>query len=189
MAVGGYSVINSHERGITMKTQLQTGILLMVFSIVGCYMPIKGRVIDAETQQPIEGAVVMVEWTKKHGFGDSWTESYKVVEVVSDKEGMVQIKGCYSPFVELPHVTVYKKGYVAWNDESIFQGPARTDFKWGDYVFKLEHFRPGYSHDRHLYFIRSSIHSAQNLESKQTIYRAFDWETDLAFQERMQKNK
>jgi len=150
--------------------------------ITGCYLPISGKVIDAETQQPIEDAVVMVEWTKTHGFGHYWTESYKVVEVVSDKEGRVKIDGCYSFFVNKPHVTVYKKGYVAWNDEEIFRGPPRTDFKWGDHIFRLEHFKPEYSYNAHVFFIRSSIHSAQNLESKQKIYKAFDWETHLARQ-------
>jgi len=170
-----------------MKLRLLSILICIVVAITGCYLPINGRIIDAETQQPVEGAVVMVEWTKTHGFGHYWTESYKVVEVVSDKEGKVNVTGCYSPFVDKPHVTVYKNGYVVWNDEAIFQGPPRTDFKWGEYIFKLDHFKPEYSHDKHVYFIRASIHSAQNLESKQIIYKAFEWETYLANKERLVK--
>jgi hypothetical protein len=93
---------------------------LLLALITGCYFSISGRVIDAVTEQPIEGAIVLVEWTKKHGFGDAWTESYKVVESVSDNEGNVKIEGCYGFFVEPPDVTVYKKGYVAWSSRWTF---------------------------------------------------------------------
>ena len=172
-----------------MKKRLQIVVLLATLSAVGCYMPIEGRVIDAETKQPIEGAVILVEWTKKHGFGDAWTESYKVVEVISDKKGMVNIKGCYSPFVEPPDITVYKKGYVAWNDKAIFSGPSRTDFKWGDYVFKLENFKEVYSYDAHTTFIHLSINSSleKNYELKKHMIQAFEWEEELALKERLRK--
>jgi hypothetical protein len=166
---------------------------MVLLFVTGCYFPITGRVINTETNQPIEGAVVMVEWTKLHGFGDRVTESYKVLETVSDKDGKVSIGGCYSPFVEPPHVTVYKKGYVAWNDEYIFPSwTKRKDFSWSKYggpVFILETFKPGYSYDKHASFIRASIHSAQNFKSKQLIYEAYGWEEHLAFQERERSRK
>lgn len=131
---------------------------LVLFTVVisGCYMPIRGRVIDAETQQPIEGAVVLVEWTKTHGIGEHWTESAKVVEVVSDKEGRVELPGCYDPFVRSPNVTIYKKGYVAWNNYLIFRGTTerRMDYEWkSGYVFNLEKFMSNYSYINHWLFI------------------------------------
>jgi hypothetical protein len=161
----------------------------MALFLSACYAPIKGHVIDAETNQPIEGAIVLVEWTKKHGFGDHWTESFKVVEATSDKDGNVQIEGCNSPFVEFPDVTVYKKGYVAWSSRMIFPSDrSRTDFKWGDYTFKLERFKEGYSYIDHVSFIRLSMNSSMNLKAKQKMYSAFDWETDRAFQEKNRRN-
>jgi len=170
-------------------------LITIIFAVMfssGCYLPINGRVVDAETQQPIEGAVVLVEWTKKHGFGDAWTESYKVVECVSDKEGKVKVEGCYSPFVEPPDVTVYKKGYVAWSSRWIFPaGRNRTDFIWSDQFIKLEHFKEGYSHDAHTSFIDSCINASlkNNYELKKPIFHAIEWEQDLAFQERLKKKK
>lgn len=131
----------------------------------------------------------MVEWTKTHGFGHYWTESYKVVEAESDKEGKVKIDGCYSPFINPPSVTVYKKGYVAWNSKAIFRGSQRTDFRWGDYVFRLDQFKEEYSHDDHADFIRTSIISSLNVESKLKIFNAFSWEDELASQERYRKSK
>jgi hypothetical protein len=152
-------------------------------------LPIKGRVIDAETQQPIEGAIVLVEWTKKHGFGDAWTESYKVVEAVSDNEGKVNIEGCYSLFVEPPDITVYKKGYVAWNDENIFPSQEkRTDFRWGSYVYKLERFKEEYSFIKHTSFIRGAINVGLG-NNKKLITDAFYWEALEASRERDKHKK
>jgi hypothetical protein len=167
-------------------------IATMLIYLSGCYAGITGHVVDAETQRPIEGAIVLVEWTKKHGFGDAWTESYKVVETISDKEGNVKIAGCYSPFVEHPDVTVYKKGYVAWSSRWIFpDNRNRTDFKWSYRIFKLEHFKNEYSYNAHTSFIALSINSSleKNYELKKSIFHAIEWEQDLAFQERLRKKQ
>ena len=165
-----------------------TVVAVIYISISGCYSPITGRVVDAETGVPIEEAIVLVEWTKKHGFGDSVTESFKVVEALSDKYGNVSIEGCNSPFVEPPDVTVYKKGYVAWSNRWIFPtNEKRQNFQWTKTTFRLELFKPEYSYIDHTSFIRSSINSSLNLESKKLIYRAFDWEDQLSSGEMNQK--
>lgn len=160
-------------------------ITLMLVLLTGCYKPISGTVVDADTNAPIEGAVVMVEWTRTHGIGNYSTESYKVAETLSDKDGKFTLPGCYRPFVTEPDVTVYKKGYVAWSSRSIFPDRRkRTDFKWGDSVFKLEVFRKEYSYNDHTDFIRASINAGLNDESKKNIYAAFRWEELLAYEER-----
>lgn len=171
-----------------MRAHLVLAVLCATVFTFGCYPSISGKVIDAETKQPIEGAIVLVEWTKKHGIGDRWTESYKVVEVVSDKDGNVKIEGCYSPFVEPPDVTVYKKGYVAWSSRNIFpSNEARKDFKWGSgYVFKTEHFRKEYSYDKHVSFVNNLILSGP-LEKKKCMLEAIRWEEEKAFEERRLK--
>ena len=160
-------------------------ITLMLVLLTGCYKPINGTVVDVDTNAPIEGAVVIVEWTRTHGIGNYSTESYKVAETLSDKDGKFTLPGCYRPFVTEPDVTIYKKGYVAWSSRWIFPDRRnRTDFKWGNRVFKLELFKKEYTYDEHTDFIRSSINSSMNLDAKQTIYRAFYWETQLASKER-----
>ncbi len=160
-------------------------IATFVLMTTGCYFPISGRIVDAETKQPIEGAVVLVEWTKTIGYGLTRTESYKVAEALSDKDGKFDLPGCYSPFVDEPDVTVYKKGYVAWSSRWIFPGMRnRTDFKWGDSIVHLEVFKNEYTHNDHTKFIRASINSSMNLEAKKRIYDAFRWEDHKAFEER-----
>ncbi len=171
-----------------MRYRLSITILSIMLLVTGCYVPISGRVIDAETNAPIEGAVVLVEWTKTKGVGLTYTESVKVAETLSNKDGQFDLPGCFSPFVNEPDVTVYKKGYVAWSSRIIFPDyRKRTDFIWGNYVFRLEKFQAS-THDAHVDFIRSSINSSLNIESKKIIYNAFERERDLALQERLKRN-
>jgi hypothetical protein len=161
---------------------------LITLLLAGCYMPISGTVVDANTNAPIEGAIVLVEWTKTHGIGEHWTESYKVATAVTDKDGNFKVPGCYSPTVNEPNVTIYKKGYVAWSSRWIFPGMrTRTDFKWEDRVFKLEHFKVEYSYIGHTDFITSSINSSINFEAKKEFYSAFSWEDRMASKERDKK--
>ena len=162
-------------------------LFLLLFVATGCEGEITGIVVDAETGQPIEGAVILVEWTKVEGIiGMTHTESYKVVEVVTDKEGKASIEGVSSYFVSMPRVTVYKKGYVAWNNEFIFPDwKKRTDFKWeNNYIFKLEKFKPEYSYDKHISFIRASM--GMTLDQKKIMYKAIRWE-DLKASEEMRE--
>jgi len=158
--------------------------------IAGCYLPISGRVLDAETQQPIEGAVVLVEWTKTHGFGEYWTESYKVVETLSDKDGVVKIAGCYSPFVNVPDVTVYKEGYVAWNNKAIYpEYIKRSDFKWANgFSAKLIPFDgKRYNHADHVLFIHGSIHYGLPGHSKELIENAIRGEELKSMEDKLKR--
>ena len=165
-------------------------VILLLFITTSCDGEITGIVVDAETGQPIEGAVILVEWTNAKGVpGMSYTESYKVVEVVTDKEGKASIEEVSSPLVSAPRVTVYKKGYVAWNNEFIFPDwKKRNDFNWSNnYVFTLEKFKPEYSYDKHTDFIAKSHNFGMASEKKQLIHKAYEWEEELAREERFGK--
>ena len=148
---------------------------IMLFLISGCYGKITGTVVDAETGKPIEGAVVLAEWTMTKGIGDHHTEVYKVIEKLTDSEGKVTIEGVSNIFVDSPGLTVYKKGYVAWNNEHTFpEYKKRTDFKWKNgYVFKLERFKPEYSYDEHESFVSSSTHDYMGTERKTLFIKTY----------------
>ena len=129
--------------------------MIFVFSIAGCG-GMKAIVLDAQNEQPIEGAVIVTEWKKSDiSKGGTHLERYKMVEVVTDKEGKAFIKGVSNPFVEDPSMTVFKSGYVAWNSEKTFpDNKKRTNFKWADtYIFALEKFNPDYDYETHLFFL------------------------------------
>jgi hypothetical protein len=75
--------------------------------------PYKGKVVDLETGEPVEGAVVAAAWFLTHRFCDA-------KEIVTDKNGeFVLPKGsCFSfwPFTEMDpaHVVVFKPGYLGY---------------------------------------------------------------------------
>ncbi len=81
-----------------MKIKLLAVIALMLLVETGCYLPVSGQVVDAETNKPIEGAVVLVEWTKTKGYGLTYTESYKVAETLTENSTRGQIF-----IVNIPH--------------------------------------------------------------------------------------
>lgn len=146
----------------------------------GCYASMTGKVVDAETGKPIEGAILLVEWLKGHGIGLTYQTSAKAVEVFSDKDGIVKIPGYFNPFVEGPFITIYKPGYVAWNNHWIFPGyKKREDFNWKDnYVFCLERFKEGYSYVKHHGFISSCIHDTLSAETKANFIKLYE-DTEL----------
>ena len=119
---------------------IRTAFLIAITILLnsGCYANMSGTVIDAETGKPIEGAVVLVEWTKAEGVpGLTSTKSYKVVEAVTDKDGKFTVENVKKILIDPPDVTVYKKGYVAWNNEYIFPDyRKREDFKWEEWFEK-----------------------------------------------------
>jgi hypothetical protein len=165
---------------------------IMVLLTAGCNPEISGIVVDAETGKPIEGAVVLVEWGVTKGLpGMTYTESYKVAELVSDKDGKVTLpEAGPNPLANPPNLTVYKRGYVAWNNRYIFSDfRERKDFRWEDgFVFHLEKFKPEHTHNAHSIFI-SSVVGVSALEKKQLMLKAVHWEREKAFLERQIKER
>jgi len=157
-------------------------VIIMIFLVSGCSGAMSGTVVDDETGKPIGGAIVYVEWTKTKGIGLSHTETYKVIETTTNKEGKFKVSGVLGLFVNPPIIVIYKNGYVAWRNEYIFPGLAkRSDYQGGDnYIFKLTQFRRNYSHSQHISFIEIGglSHSSTKLDE------AFSWEIPMAQRER-----
>lgn len=175
-----------------MKFQFLFLIIIMLFLSSGCYGDITGTVVDVETGKPVEGAVVLVEWTMTKGLGLTYTKSYKVVEALSDKEGKFSVEGVSNPLVNPPDLTIYKKGYVVWNNLKIFPDyKKREDFKWqSGYVFKLERFKPEYSYIEHQMFITGAINSTIGWEKKKVFLKAYyEAEEGNVIRERSERDK
>jgi len=134
-----------------------------------------GTIIDAETKAPIEGAVVLVEWTKVKGIGFTYTESYKVAETISDKDGKFHLPGCICVGTDEPDVTIYKKGYVAWNNKYTFPNYVkRNGVSWGDISILLNKYDEHMLHSDHIMFIRSRINTSINFGAKQMFFKKLE---------------
>ena len=157
-----------------MKNLSPHSLIFFLFFMAGsCGAEITGKVIDAETQQPIEGALILVEWTIAKGLpGMSQTEPHEIEEVLSKKDGSFKIKTYLNPFLDNPRITIYKKAYVAWNNEYIFPGWTKRDkFELRDGMsIRLEPFKKEYSRADHVSFLNSITHWGKQ------IGKAYRWE-------------
>jgi hypothetical protein len=134
-----------------MKTLIIIVLAITLLACSGCnhYPPITGKVIDSITGKPIEGALVVAQWTKKHGFGLTYHELILITETQTDKEGNFSLtKTPKDRFVEPPEMIIYKEGYIPWRNDMIFPGGTDSLIKnneWENNVtYKLDMFTNKY---------------------------------------------
>jgi hypothetical protein len=113
-----------------MKVYPTTGALILtglalIFSLISCspkYV-VRGRVVDAETRQPIKGAAVAIKWYTD--YPDKQSAKMKTVDAVqalSDDKGVFNIPEYPDKHYVLG---VYKNGYICWSSQDIFLMPHR----------------------------------------------------------------
>lgn len=77
--------------------------------------PYEGKVVDAGTGEPIQGAVVLGVWYRIHPNVAGWnSEFYDAVETLTDKKGEFHIKGLGPLFmsnIEEMTIVIFKAGY------------------------------------------------------------------------------
>ena len=110
------------ERGQMKKSLLiATGILFVILIIFDCAYgirydgPYSGRVIDADTGQPIEGAVILGVWYREIVTPGGATHNfYDAKEIVTDKKGDFTLSGqgllVLSNIIPMD-VLIFKAGY------------------------------------------------------------------------------
>ncbi len=120
------------------------GILFYIFNAGCAYSFIeydgtyKGKVIDADTREPIEGVVVLGVWYKEYpGAAGAVSKYYDAKETITDKNGEFEIPGVGLvlrmwplPGIEPMHVLIFKAGYEY--DSGTWQGLKGRGWK-GEY--------------------------------------------------------
>ena len=151
-------------------------VLSALFLLSGCYPTIKGKVVDGATGKPIEGALVVVQWTKERIFPEPVRTLYKIIETQTDKEGNFTISGVNDPFVKPPEMIIYKDGYVPWRNDAIF--PSLNIVKkheWNNNItYKLANFSNKYTYEELSAFFGLGI----LLDTRESvpIYQNTSWE-------------
>ena len=125
-------------------------ILAVLVLLSGCYPGINGKVVDGVNGNPLEGALVLAQWTMTSGLpGLTHHSVYKIEETETNKEGKFSISGVYNPFVDPPAMVIYKKGFVPWRNDRNFMNPTWEQYDeiiWkNDMTYRLEVWKAGYS--------------------------------------------
>lgn len=157
-----------------MKTIRQIILFISLNLICGCYPGIKGTVVDSLSGTPLEGAVIVAQWTTTSGFpGLTHHSVYKITEAETDKNGEFSISGVYNPFVSHPAMLIYKKGYVPWRNDMDFKDKRWTlydDILWKDNLtYQMERWKDVYTKRRLNGFVHTGfMGSTQRLNKIQS---------------------
>ncbi len=145
--------------------QLLTALALVAVLGSGCTRAIQARVLDAETRQPIPGAVVLGVWTKVEGFAGLY--SHKLVgvrETETDADGRFTLDRLESSGLDGEGdgqaITVYKFGYVAWSNLFVFPNSRLRENQRVPADILLERFPEGTSRQRHMSFVNGARRSS-----------------------------
>ena len=138
-----------------------TTCLVLALAITGCATTLRGQVLDAQTGQPIPGAVILGVWTKGGGVpGLAHTDLVGVREAETDGEGRFELEGVSGWLLDEKKITIYKFGYVAWSNQYIFPTFNRREETGVPPQVRLDPFPPGGNHREHMGFISMATSSS-----------------------------
>ncbi len=138
--------------------------------------PFDGQVVDAATSEPIADAVVVGVWSYDRGDGFIGPYGSETYNTTSDATGRYRIppaklsvRGGTVRLVSF-HLVVYKRGFLGYRSDALYEGGARTDFTVRHNRVDLRKWRETDSHAEHLLF----------LASPRPLRKGTLWEQDLA---------
>lgn len=98
-----------------------------LFASCGMHHNIKGQVINAQTGEPLEGAVVAINWIRYNIAPPGYPtpkERYGTTEDITDSQGKFTIPK-YT--IGTHFMGIYKPGYVCWSSDTIFNPDGRNE--------------------------------------------------------------
>lgn len=175
---------------------LRVGLLIFLQMISsGCshYSDITGKVLDAVTGKPIEGAIVVVQWTNKRGWlGEQQRELHKIIETLTDKEGKFSLNGTTGFLLDPPEMLIYKDGYIPWRNDSIFPSLNLVkNHEWNDKAtYKLDEFTNKYTYVQLYSFLDYGMMGNRRNEVPITsnLMRKISMEEQAEIENKMQRN-
>ncbi len=156
-------------------------------------------IVDAETGEPVEGAVALAVWWGSMsagglgGGGSGIPVARRVVETVSDARGRVWIDNFWDWHVfasDNPHLSVYKCGYVCWNRYYKCGVGLWEGFDKENRVVRLEKRPEEFSFNDHRKFISSIVTHHGIFGSDRIFNNTFlECERKFSLEERMKNGK
>jgi len=148
--------------------------------------PFDGKVVDADTDRPIAGALVAASWAFERGIGEHGPldAEESITQTGADGRYAVPRLGRLptgmSSRIRRFTLIVYQRGYVAYRSDRRFPGrDARRDFSQRANLVRLDRWQTTYAHGQHLLFMGggSKLREAAAWEADQA---GFDLESDEA---------
>ena len=180
-------------------------LIILTLLLSGCANGTTFRVLDAETREPIEGAVALAEWIggRRMGViaGPTYAYTAKVVEAVTDRNGIFKIPAVGGSLaMQTPHLKVYKLGYAGWDSRLIYLGcyeenrmvsrtTTREDFFMKDQDIYLEPWKDEYSFNSHDGFIDTNASFLKVGKKDSKYLKAIHSEIPFRVREDSLKNK
>ena len=172
-----------------MKRLITVLLLIALCPLQACGMwysaeAIEAWVVDAETNKPIEGVIVVAHWQMYGGLHPDNAGELTILETVTDKAGRFQFPAWGPKFAKArlvymdPEILLFKSGfkYERIANELIFAalsdyGPSLRRSRWNGKTIKMEKFGGSLrEYEEHLAFLRTSLDFAyrgENCEWKQ----------------------
>ena len=148
-------------------------------------------VVDEETGEPVEGVVAIAIW-RKHSIKErAWWEGgtmvvVKIKEAVSDKDGNIYIDGFWGWYIaknRYPRLTIYKPGYVCWDQINLYEGGLRKDFDKDHRIARIEKWSEGFSFNAHSSFVNGVTFGDIYDAPRKLFNKAFDYERPFRIKE------
>ena len=120
--------------------------------------PFRGRVVEAESGEPVSGATIYASWTLRSGYGMTLPAGHREHIASTDERGMYVVPALDEPRggARITDFTlvIYKRGYVAYRSDRRFTdlGPRRDFAQIGNEV-ELTRWRDELSHVHHLRYV------------------------------------
>jgi hypothetical protein len=138
--------------------------------------PFDGQVVDLATGEPIADAVVVGTWAYDRGDGFIGPYGSETYSTTTDAAGRyrvpparLSVRGGTVRLVAF-HLVVYKRGFLGYRSDALYEGGARSDFTVRHNRVELRKWRETDSHAEHLLF----------LAAPRALRRGTLWEQDLA---------
>jgi hypothetical protein len=122
--------------------------------------PYDGKVVDADSERPIAGALVAASWAFERGIGVEGPLDAEEIVTQTGADGRYEVPRLerlptgLSARVRRFTLIVYRKGFVGWRSDRRFPGrQARRDFSQRANLVRLERWQPAFPHAQHLLFL------------------------------------
>jgi hypothetical protein len=138
--------------------------------------PYDGKVVDADSERPVAGALVAASWAFERGVGVTAPMGAEEIVTQTGVDGryavprLPRLPTGLSTRVRRFTLIIYHRGYVAWRSDRRFPSrQARRDFSQQGNLVRLERWQPSYAHGQHLLFLGggSKVREAAAWEAQQ----------------------